>query len=145
MKRKLIEAYMGTARNFAACSTANRLKVGAIIVDPKTGAIISVGYNGMPPGLSNECEYRVTRDHHGDPVTKPEVLHAEENAIAKLARSTSSAESCWMFVTHSPCIKCARLIVASGIQKVVYGVPFKGRLDCGLELLINCKITTEQM
>ena len=142
MKRKLIEAYMGTARNFAACSTANRLKVGAIIVDSKTGAIISVGYNGMPSGLSNECEHR---DHHGDAVTKPEVLHAEENAIAKLARSTSSAEGCWMFVTHSPCIKCARLIVASGIQKVVYEIPFKGRLGCGLELLNNCKITTEQM
>lgn len=142
MKPKLKAAYMGTARNFASCSTAERLKVGAIIVDPTTGAIISVGYNGMPPGLSNECEYR---DHHGDAVTKPEVLHAEENAIAKLARSTASAEGCWMFVTHTPCIKCARLIVASGIQKVVYEVEFKGRLGCGLDLLNKCEITTEKM
>ncbi len=142
MQHKLMSAYMGAARNFAACSTANRLKVGAIIVDPKTGAIISVGYNGMPSGLSNECEYR---DHHGDSVTKPEVLHAEENAIAKLARSSSSAEGCLMFITHSPCIKCARLIVASGIQKVLYEIPFKGRLDCGLELLDKCKIVVEKI
>ena len=141
MKHKLKGAYMGAARNFAACSTAKRLRVGAIIVDPKTGAIISVGYNGMPPGLSNECEIKVD----GELRTKDAVLHAEENAIAKLARSSSSAEGCWMFVTHSPCIKCARLIIASGIQHVAYETHFEGFLGCGLNLLNTCKITTEKM
>jgi dCMP deaminase len=134
MKQKIVDAYMQTARVFAGCSTATRLKVGAIIVDPNTGAIISVGYNGTLPGSSNQCE------ENGK--TKDEVLHAEENAIAKLAKGGFPALGTWMFVTHSPCIKCARLIVASGIDRVFYDAQFDGRLGCGLELLSKHEVTT---
>jgi len=131
MKKQVCQAYMDTAANFAACSTAKRLQVGAIVVDPATGAIISVGYNGMPSGMSNVCEEKV----EGVVRTKDAVLHAEENAIAKLSRSSSSSEGAWMFVTHSPCVKCARLIIASGIARVFYREQFNGRLGCGLDLL----------
>ena len=131
MKKEVCSAYMETAKNFAKCSTAKRLKVGAIVVDPSTGAIISVGYNGMPSGMSNVCEEK--RD--GVLRTKTAVLHAEENAIAKLARSTTSSEDSWMFVTHSPCIRCAKLIISSGIARVFYNEQFNGNVGCGLELL----------
>jgi len=136
MKKEVCSAYMETAKNFAKCSTAKRLKVGAIVVDPTTGAIISVGYNGMPSGMSNVCEEK--RD--GELRTKDAVLHAEENAIAKLARSSSSSEGSWMFVTHSPCVKCARLIASSGVAKVFYDEQFNGRLGCGLDLLRKCSV-----
>lgn len=131
MKKEVCNAYMETAENFAKCSTAKRLKVGAIIVDPSTGAIVSVGYNGMPSGMSNVCEEK--RD--GELRTKDAVLHAEENAIAKMARSSSSSEGTWMFITHSPCIKCAKLIISSGIAKVFYNEQFQGTANCGLDLL----------
>ena len=134
MKQKIVDAYMQTAKVFANCSTASRLKVGAIIVDPITGAIISVGYNGTLPGSSNQCE------ENGK--TKEEVLHAEENAISKLAKGGFRGQGTWMFVTHSPCIKCARLIVASGIERVFYMEQFQGRLGCGLELLAKHEVTT---
>ena len=138
MKKEVCNAYMETAKNFANCSTAKRLQVGSIIVDPATGAIISVGYNGMPSGMSNVCEEK--RD--GELRTKDAVLHAEENAIAKLARSSSSSEGTWMFITHSPCIKCARLIISSGIAKVFYNEQFKGTIGCGLDLLRKGSVKT---
>lgn len=138
MKKEVCRAYMDTAQNFAQCSTAKRLKVGAIIVDPSTGAIVSVGYNGMPAGLSNVCERKVD----GEAKTKEEVLHAEENAICKMSRSGSSSEGTWMFVTHSPCVKCARLIAASGIARVFYSEQFKGHQGCGLDLLSKCGVKT---
>jgi dCMP deaminase len=138
MKKEVCNAYMETAKNFAKCSTAKRLQVGSIIVDPATGAIISVGYNGMPSGMSNVCEEK--RD--GELRTKDAVLHAEENAIAKLARSSSSSEGTWMFITHSPCIKCARLIISSGIAKVFYNEQFKGTIGCGLDLLRKGSVKT---
>lgn len=133
MKEKIVRAYMETARVFANCSTAQRRKVGAIVVDPVTGAVISVGYNGTLPGASNECE------ENGR--TKDDVLHAEENAIAKLAKGAYPAQGSWMFITHSPCIKCARLIVASGIERVFYGEKFRGRIGCGLDLLRQNDVT----
>ena len=155
MKSKLVEAYMQTAQVFANCSTAKRLKVGAIIVDPDTGAIISVGYNGTLPGSSNQCEEVIEKPafwvHPDDEhlyfkyKTRDDVLHAEENAIAKLARSPSSADGAWMFLTHSPCIKCARLIVASGISRVFYAEQFNGRLGCGLGLLHAHDVITFQV
>ena len=138
MKKEVCSAYMETAKNFAKCSTAKRLKVGAIIVDPSTGAIVSVGYNGMPSGMSNVCEEK----REGRLRTKDAVLHAEENAIAKMARSSSSSEDTWMFITHSPCIKCARLIATSGVAKVFYNEQFNGRLGCGLDLLRKCSVRT---
>ncbi len=110
MKQKFIDAYMDVAERFAQLSSAQRLQVGAIVV--KDDRIISIGYNGMPSGWDNTCE------HEG--VTKPEVLHAESNCIAKLARSQESGEGATIFVTHSPCIECAKLIYQSGIATVYY-------------------------
>ena len=101
MKPKLIEAYMKTAQTFAGLSTARRLHVGAIIV--KDDRIISIGYNGMPADWDNNCEDEI-KWPNGDIKflkTKPEVLHAETNAIAKLARSTESGNSATLFVTRS--------------------------------------------
>ena len=110
---------MKTAETFAELSHARRLHVGAIIV--KDERIISIGYNGMPSGWDNDCEDAI--QHSDDTVTlksKPEVLHAETNAIAKLAKSTESGDGAVLFVTHSPCLDCAKLIFQSGIRSVFY-------------------------
>ena len=110
---------MKTAETFAELSHARRLHVGAIIV--KDDRIISIGYNGMPSGWDNDCEDTI--QHSDDTVTlksKPEVLHAETNAIAKLAKSTESGDGAVLFVTHSPCLDCAKLIFQSGIRDVFY-------------------------
>ena len=124
MKAKLVRAYMKTAATFAELSHAKRLHVGAIVV--KDDRIISIGYNGMPAGWDNNCEDVV---QHSDDTTslktKPEVLHAETNAIAKLARSSDSGLGADLFVTHSPCLDCAKLIYQSGISRVWYGVEYR--------------------
>jgi dCMP deaminase len=119
MKDKFINAYMDVAERFAQLSSARRLHVGAIVV--KDDRIISIGYNGMPSGWDNNCEDVI--QHSDDTVTlksKPEVLHAETNAIAKLAKSTESGDGAVLFVTHSPCLDCAKLIFQSGICSVFY-------------------------
>ena len=122
MKTKFIEAYMDVAERFAQLSSAKRLNVGAIVV--KDDRIISIGYNGMPSGWTNECEEEVVTGYetHVDAVlvTKKEVLHAESNAIAKLARSSESGDGATIFITHAPCIDCAKLIYQSGIATVYY-------------------------
>jgi dCMP deaminase len=106
---------MAVAETYASLSTAVRLKVGAIVV--KDNRVISIGYNGMPSGWDNNCEDEIQYpDAEGITLkTKPEVLHAETNAIAKLARSSESGLSVAMFVTHAPCLDCAKLIYQSGI------------------------------
>ena len=119
MKPKFIYAFMKTAETFAELSSARRLHVGAIVV--KDDRIISIGYNGMPSGWDNNCEDDI--QHSDDTVTlksKPEVLHAETNAIAKLAKSTESGDGAVLFVTHMPCLDCAKLIFQSGICSVFY-------------------------
>jgi len=119
MKDKFIDAYMDVAERFAQLSSARRLHVGAIVV--KDDRIISIGYNGMPSGWDNDCEDKVwTQDGDYTLKTKPEVLHAETNAIAKLAKSTESGDGAVLFVTHSPCLDCAKLIFQSGICGVFY-------------------------
>ncbi len=119
MKDKFIDAYMDVAERFAKLSSARRLHVGAIVV--KDDRIISIGYNGMPSGWDNDCEDKVwTQDGDYTLKTKPEVLHAETNAIAKLAKSTESGDGAVLFVTHSPCLDCAKLIFQSGICGVFY-------------------------
>ena len=120
MKEKFINAYMEVAKTFANLSSAQRLKVGAIVV--KDDRIISIGYNGMPSGWDNCCEDVVRQDEVGHTVlkSKPEVLHAESNAIAKLAKSPESGDGASIFITHSPCIDCAKLIYQSGITTVYY-------------------------
>lgn len=120
MKEKFKYAYMKTAQTFAELSSARRLQVGAIVV--KDDRIISIGYNGMPAGWSNDCEDEI---HYPDAEgvtlkTKPEVLHAETNALCKLAKSTESGDGAVLFVTHMPCLDCAKLIYQSGISSVFY-------------------------
>ena len=120
MKKKLLDAYMKTAETFAECSTAIRLHVGAIVV--KDDRIISIGYNGMPSGWDNNCEDEL-KWPNGEIkflTTKPEVLHAETNAIAKLAKSNESGLGASMFITHAPCLDCAKLVYQSGINTVYY-------------------------
>jgi dCMP deaminase len=113
---------MKTAETFAELSHARRLHVGAIIV--KDDRIISIGYNGMPSGWDNNCEDElVVEAEVGEDIilkTKPEVLHAETNAIAKLAKSNESGMGASMFITHAPCLDCAKLIYQSGISSVLY-------------------------
>ena len=107
--------FMNIAETVSEQSSAKRLQVGAIVV--KEDRIISIGYNGMPAGWDNECEIT---DHAGGLITRSEVLHAESNAIAKLARSPESGLGATLFITHSPCIECAKLIYQSGIAEVYY-------------------------
>ena len=125
MKDKFIDAYMDVAERFAQLSSARRLHVGAIVV--KDDRIISIGYNGMPAGWDNNCEDEIGHVLDVDEnvveirlKTKPEVLHAESNAIAKLAKSTESGDGAVLFVTHMPCLDCAKLIFQSGIRSVFY-------------------------
>jgi dCMP deaminase len=124
MKDKLVTAYIKTAEIFAELSSARRLHVGAIVV--KDDRIISIGYNGMPAGWDNNCEDTVwPSDGERTLKTKPEVLHAETNAIAKLAKSTESGEGASMFITHAPCLDCAKLIFQSGITRVWYKTEYR--------------------
>ena len=116
--------YMRMAQIWAENSYCERRKVGALIV--KNKMIISDGYNGTPSGFENVCE-----DEHQ--LTKPYVLHAEANAINKIARSHNSSEGSTLYVTASPCIECAKLIIQAGIKRVIYGEKY--RLEEGLKLL----------
>ncbi len=116
--------YLEMARVWAQNSYCQRRQVGALVV--KEGMIISDGYNGTPSGFENVCE-----DDSG--VTKPYVLHAEANAITKLARSNNNSEGATIYITASPCIECAKLIIQAGIKRVVYGENY--RLTDGIDLL----------
>jgi len=142
MQQKWIDAYMDTAERFAQLSSAKRLHVGAIVV--KDDRIISIGYNGMPSGWDNTCEDVI--QHSDDTVTlksKPEVLHAETNAIAKLAKSNESGLGATMFVTHAPCLDCAKLIYQSGISSVLYRDHYRD--DAGVDFLKKCKINVNKV
>jgi dCMP deaminase len=143
IKEKYLGTYMKTARLFAEHSSAVRKKVGAVIV--KDDRIISIGYNGMPSGWDNDCENYFGLDLKGNPtlVTKPEVLHAESNAIAKLAKSTESGNGASMFITCSPCIDCAKMIYQSGIKEVFYGEEYRN--NDGIEFLNKCGLLIRQI
>ena len=171
MKPKIIRAHMQVAETYAKLSTARRLQVGAIMV--KDDRIISIGYNGMPAGWDNNCEdinwigdaggwlspeeieeqwphTGIYMDKDGEEyasryklVTKPEVLHAEANAIAKVARSAESAEGSTLFITHAPCIECAKLIYQSGIDKVYYRQYY--RSNAGINFLKQAGVTINQL
>lgn len=158
MKQKLINAYMKTAEVFAELSSARRLHVGAIVV--KDDRIISIGYNGMPSGWDNNCEDKIYCDD-GDwseqqlpktenlpwlrykLVTKPEVLHAETNAIAKLAKSTESGDGATLFVTHAPCLGCAKLVYQTGINSVYYRNSYRSQE--GLAFLEKAGVKVEKV
>jgi dCMP deaminase len=131
---------MDTAYRFAELSTARRAKVGAIVV--KDERIISIGYNGMPSGWDNCCEDEL---EDGTLKTKPQVLHAEANAIAKLAQSPESAKDAVLFCTHMPCMECAKLIYQSGIRTVYYGEQYVAAKGSGEEFLNKCDVSVEQV
>lgn len=148
MKQKFVDAYMDVAQRFAQLSSAKRLQVGAIIV--KDDRIISIGYNGMPSGWTNECEIEevINRQiapgddfeiiHTGVLITKEEVIHAEANAIAKLAKCGESGKGATMFLTHAPCIHCAKQIYTAGISRVYYRNTYRDRK--GIDFLIKCGV-----
>jgi len=164
MKTKFKNAFMKTAEIFAELSYARRLHVGAIVV--KDDRIISIGYNGMPADWDNDCEYKeyMSSDAGGwlnpDEIeerwqhleedgtryalkTRPEVLHAETNALAKLAKSTESGDGATMFITHSPCLDCAKLIYQSGINSVFYRNSY--RSEDGIEFLKKSGVNVEKL
>lgn len=145
MKEKLKLAYMKTAETFAELSHARRLHVGAIVV--KDDRIISIGYNGMPAGWDNNCEYEIIvedgDDYATELKTKPEVLHAETNAIAKLAKSNESGMGATLFITHAPCLDCAKLIYQSGISSVLYRNSYRD--TSGVTFLEKSGIEVEQL
>lgn len=132
MKQKFVDLYMDWAVRTAQLSHAIRRQVGAVIV--KDDCVISYGYNGMPAGWDNNCE-NIVGYTKGEPVlkTKPEVLHAESNAIAKLARSSQGGRDASIFITTAPCLDCAKLIYQSGISSVYYRDSYRN-MD-GLEFL----------
>lgn len=131
---------MDWARRAADLSHARRLHVGAVIV--KDDTVISYGYNGMPAGWDNDCEDEIYEadGFHVTLKTKPEVLHAESNAIAKLAKSTNSGKDADIFITHSPCLECAKLIYQSGIRRVYFGESYRD--SSGIDFLNASKIET---
>jgi dCMP deaminase len=138
VKQKFVQAYMDVAERFAQLSSAKRLQVGAIVV--KDDRIISIGYNGMPSGWDNCCEHTIQHHELGTctTVTKPEVLHAESNAVSKLAKNSESGLGATMFVTHSPCMDCAKLIYQSGIATVYYKHDY--RSTQGIQFLEKSKL-----
>jgi dCMP deaminase len=162
MKEKYVNLYMDFAERVAQLSYAQRKKVGAAIVNDDT---VVYGYNGMPAGWDNECEDKVYmsagaggwlspdeiyeqwpfEDEHGryKLVTKPEVLHAESNAIGKLARSVVNGKGADLFVTLSPCIECAKLIHQTGIKRVFYRDQYRN--DAGIKFLQQCNIEVNQI
>jgi dCMP deaminase len=162
MKEKFIQAHMKAAEVYAELSTAKRLQVGCVIV--KDNTIIGIGYNGMPSGWDNNCEeveYVLKEECHYSPQyliengftesahgwsrlhSKKEVLHAETNAIAKVSRSTNSSESASLFVTHAPCLDCAKIIHQAGIKEVYYRNNY--RSVSGIEFLKKCNIVVQQV
>lgn len=156
---------MAVAKVYSELSYAERLKVGAIIV--KDDRVISIGYNGTPSGWSNECEEIEFVDDSEDldyavmvaegwtfgayremagwtkRKTKPEVIHAEANAVAKLARSVECGEGASMYITHSPCFECAKLIYTAGIKKVFYENQY--RTTEGINFLKKCNVDVEEL
>ena len=128
-QKRLDQRYLRMARIWAENSYCKRRQVGALVVKDKM--IISDGYNGTPSGFENVCEDE-------DNVTKPYVLHAEANAITKLARSSNNSDGSTLYITDSPCIECAKLIIQAGIKRVVYANKY--RLTEGLELLERANI-----
>ncbi len=153
---------MQAASVYAQLSTAQRLQVGCVIV--KDNTIIGIGYNGMPSGWDNNCEYseyvlkeecykseewmkenNFSETAHGwvRLKSKPEVLHAETNAIAKVSRSTNSSEGASIFITHAPCLDCAKIIYQAGIKEVYYQSTY--RTEDGINFLKQCGIFVKQI
>lgn len=136
---------MDCAERFAQLSHAKRAQVGSIIV--KDNRIISIGYNGMPSGWDNVCETIKEQHDIGTTMlfTNPEVLHAETNAIAKLAQSNESSTDATLFCTHEPCIECAKLIHQSGIRHVIFKRSYDAAKGTGTEFLVKSGCVVEKL
>ena len=146
LKERWIQYYAKIAKETALLSTAKKLQVGCVIV--RDNRILSIGYNGTPSGWDNECEEVVPPNEWVDyeqMKTKPEVLHAEANAITKLAKSTESGEGATLFTTHLPCIECAKLLFQSGINTVYYDIPYRASKGCGEDFLIKSGVVLKQL
>jgi dCMP deaminase len=166
VKQKFKLAFMDTAERFAQLSSAKRAQVGAIIV--KGNRIISIGYNGMPSGWDNNCEEEIRwndvphmreeykkqgatfhESPHGSTwskfKTKPEVLHAETNAIAKVAQSNDNCKDATLFCTHEPCIECAKLIYQSGITTLIFKHQYNAAKGYGGDFLVKSGINVEHL
>lgn len=147
MKPRMVEYYMKVAELTAGLSRARRLQVGCVIV--KEDNIISFGWNGTPPGWDNNCEDPVhdfNDDGKIDVVdlkTRPEVIHAEANALIKLAKSSMSSEGSTIFLTHAPCVECAKLIATSRVDKIFYRAQYRNQ--DGVEFLEKSKISISQI
>jgi dCMP deaminase len=157
VKQKFIDLYMDWAKRLSDLSHAKRLQVGAVIV--KDDTVISYGYNGMPAGWDNNCEDKVYanewsidnnewqyKDEDDTPYnlkTKSEVSHAESNAIAKLARNHNSGAGADIFITHSPCLECSKLIYQSGISRVYYGQDYRD--SSGIDFLLRSGIPVKKI
>ena len=150
---KFANAHMKAAEVYSQLSSARRLQVGCVVI--KNNTIIGIGYNGMPSGWTNDCENKVyanawsvdnevweyQEEDSGHPYnlkTKPEVLHAETNALAKIARSTNSSDGATMFITHAPCLDCSKLVYQSGIKSVYYRNSYKN--TDGIDFLNKCNV-----
>jgi dCMP deaminase len=137
MKERFQQLYMNIAHEVAKMSYARRLKVGAIVV--KDDKVISMGYNGTPAGWNNDCEYEQRFEDGGVLLTtKDEVLHAEMNALMKLAKTTGSGQGAALFVTHSPCMECSKGIYQAGITQVYYHEDY--RSSKGIDFLKKCSV-----
>ena len=134
---QLDKTYLEMARIWSRLSKAERRQVGCLIV--KNGQIISDGYNGTPHGFDNTCEFETRFGLE----TKPEVLHAESNAISKLAKSSQSSKGATIYITLCPCFDCAKLMIQCGIKRVVYGEDY--RLTDGIDLLEKAGIVVDQV
>lgn len=142
MKQKFVNLYMDWSKRVSDLSHARRLHVGAVIV--KDDTVISYGYNGMPAGWDNDCEEEIRYEDGGMTLkTRSEVLHAESNAIAKLAKSNNSGLDADIFITHSPCLECAKLIYQSGIRRVFYGENYRD--NAGIDFLEKSGIEVKQV
>lgn len=147
MRDRMKEFYMSLATECSKMSRAKRLQVGAIIV--KNNNVISFSWNGTPAGWDNNCEDEIIQTYAGFEgaisniklKTKPETIHAEANSIMKLARSNESGKGATMFLTHAPCIDCAKLIYGSGIIKVFYKNEYRDQ--SGVEFLKKCNVIVE--
>lgn len=134
---KSLKSHLEVAQVFSRRSKAKRLKVGAVLV--RDDRIISTGWNGMPAGGSNECEYMVDKVVH----TKPEVIHAEANVISFAARHGVPTEGCSLVITHSPCFECSKLIIQSGIKEVWYEEEY--RIKEAVKFLTDNNVKVEKI
>ena len=140
IKPRMMFAHMRSAHAYALSSYAQRLKVGCVIVDPRADQPLAIGWNGTPPGMPNVCEM----EQHGQIVTNPVVIHAEENALKRIPTHAEDWCGLVMFVTHSPCPSCTKRIIESGsIDKVFYNHPY--RITDGIVEMMNAGIEVYRM